>query len=132
PPEPIASAQARGRILVIDDEPIVGRAVKRVLQQAHDVTAGTSARAAIDLISAGEGFDLILCDLMMPGMTGMDLHEHLTANAPDIAKGIVFLPGGAFTPSARAFLDRIENPCYEKPFDAQQLRALAASRVRSR
>jgi PAS domain S-box-containing protein len=126
PPEPISRSTTRARVLVIDDEPIVGRAVKRVLQVSHDVTAVTSARAALELIAAGERYDLILCDLMMPHMTGMELHEQLTASAPEVAARIVFLTGGAFTPAARSFLDRISNPCFEKPFDAEQLRQLAA------
>ncbi len=123
---PVAAPSTRAKVLVIDDEPIVGRAVRRVLQAQHDVTAVTSARAALDLIAAGEYFNLILCDLMMPQMTGMELHEHLTATAPAIAARMVFLTGGAFTPAARNFLDRITNPCFEKPFEAEQLRQLAA------
>jgi CheY-like chemotaxis protein/two-component sensor histidine kinase len=117
------------RILVIDDEPIVGRAVRRVLQPAHEVTAVTSARAALDLFAAGERFDLILCDLMMPQMTGMELYDHLRASAPEIAARMVFLTGGAFTPAARAFVARIGNLCFEKPFDAAQLRELAAKHL---
>jgi PAS domain S-box-containing protein len=129
-PEPVSMSTKRARVLVIDDEPIVGRAVRRVLQVSHDVTAVTSARAALDLIAAGERYDLILCDLMMPQMTGMELHEQLHATRPEIAARMVFLTGGAFTPAARSFLDRITNPCFEKPFDAEQLRQLAARSVR--
>jgi PAS domain S-box-containing protein len=127
PVEPVQPASATQRkILVIDDEPIVGRAVRRVLTPAHDVTVVTSAKAALDLIDRGVTFDLILCDLMMPQMTGMELHEHLSAHAPAVAARMVFLTGGAFTPAARAFVERVSNPCFEKPFDAAQLRALAA------
>jgi len=136
-PEPITSPApsdptprtGKRKILVIDDEPIVGRAVRRVLQPVHDVTAVTSARAALDLLEQGERFDLILCDLMMPHMTGMELHDHLYAHAPAVAARMVFLTGGAFTPAARAFVERVANPCFEKPFDANQLRELAAKHL---
>ncbi len=97
----------RGKILVVDDDPAIGTAIRRTLSQGHDVTATTSGRDAIDRVQAGERFDLILCDLMMPVVTGMDLHAELTRLVPEQAARMVFLTGGAFTHSARAFLDRV-------------------------
>jgi CheY-like chemotaxis protein len=66
--------------------------------------------------------DVILCDLMMPDLTGMDLHAELTATAPEVARRMVFLTGGAFTPAARAFMDQVQNARVDKPFDPQKLR----------
>jgi len=75
-------------------------------------------------VRAGERFDVILCDLMMPELTGMDLHAELEKLAPDQAARMVFVSGGAFTPRARDFLDRVPNARVEKPIDFQNLRVL--------
>jgi len=61
---------------------------------------------------------------MMPEMTGMDLHAELLRREPALAERLVFMTGGAFTPAAREFLDRVPNARVEKPFDVQDLRAL--------
>jgi CheY-like chemotaxis protein len=73
---------------------------------------------------------LIICDVMMPRMTGMDIYAELSRALPEILDRIVFITGGAFTPSARAFLDTIPNQRLEKPFEAQNLRALVRGLVR--
>jgi PAS domain S-box-containing protein len=120
----------RGRILVIDDEAMIGSVMKRILQPAHDVMALTSAEVALARITGGERFDVIFCDLMMPQMTGMDLHRALLSLVPEQADQIIFLTGGAFTRAGRLFLDSVTNQRVEKPFDAQHLRALVNDRIR--
>ncbi len=132
-PTPAPPSGRGGRILVVDDEPLVGRAVARILSPPHDVVAETSARAALDRIERGDrAFDLVLCDLMMPDMTGMELHERVAAVAPGLASHVVFLTGGAFTVSARDFLDRVPNPRVEKPFEPAALRKLVGSLLAAR
>jgi CheY-like chemotaxis protein len=133
PPSPSADAGAparRGKILVIDDEPMVARSLGRVLEQDHDVTIVLNAGDAHRRVVAGERFDVILCDLMMPQMTGMDLHAELLRTVPEQAAQMVFLTGGAFTPGARAFLEGVPNQRLHKPFDMQNLRAIVNDRVR--
>jgi PAS domain S-box-containing protein len=136
PPAPVEARPAapdgpqpparRGRILVVDDEALVGRAVTRILSHQHEVVARTSARAALEELARGAPFDLVLCDLMMPDMTGMELHARLQELAPAVAVRTVFLTGGAFTASARDFLARVPNARIEKPFEPDQLRSLVA------
>ncbi|HEU4385136.1 MAG TPA: PAS domain S-box protein [Anaeromyxobacteraceae bacterium] len=121
PPPPAATA-SRARILVVDDEPMVGRAVARILGTEHEVAAVTSGEAALSQLGAGPGFDLVLCDLMMPGLSGMDLFERVRQADPAAAARFVFLTGGAFSDRAREFLDRVPNPRLDKPFDAEALR----------
>jgi PAS domain S-box-containing protein len=120
----------RGKILVVDDEKVVANAVGRVLGTEHDVKILTSAQDALRWIAGGERFDLILCDLMMPIMTGADLHSELARAAPDQAACMVFLTAGAFTPRARAFLEEVPNLRLEKPFELATLRALVHDRLR--
>ncbi|MBN9165901.1 MAG: hypothetical protein BGO98_24300 [Myxococcales bacterium 68-20] len=125
-----AAPVRRGRILVVDDEPMVLNAVLRSLGNAHDVKAVLTAREALRHIEDGERYDVIVCDLMMPQMTGMELHEELSRLAPDQAERMIFMTGGAFTPRARTFLDSSSNQRVEKPFDSIHLRRLIDDRVR--
>jgi CheY-like chemotaxis protein len=101
-----------------------------LLRAEHDVVALRSAREARDLIAGGERFDVILSDLMMPGMSGMELHAALVSLAPDQAERMVVLTGGAFTLSARQFLEAVPNQRVEKPMDAANLRAIVRGLVR--
>ena len=131
PAGPVSVPQGRrGRVLVVDDESSIGAGVRRLLAPEHDVTVLTSAREARAKIADGERFDVILCDLIMPEMTGMDLHQELSTLALDQAQRMVFLTGGAFTSRAQQFLDRVSNMRLEKPFDAGSLRALVGSLLR--
>jgi signal transduction histidine kinase len=124
PPPLAVFARRRGRILVVDDEPMIAKVVQRILSPEHEVVTTGSAAEALRQIEAGQQFDLVLCDLMMPQMTGMDLHAELSKVALDHAARMIFLTGGAFTPSAREFLDSIPNQCVDKPFHAGHLREL--------
>ncbi len=129
PRHPTPSQPRRGRVLVIDDEPRIGAAIRRTLLM-HEVVVMTSARDALTAMAAGEHFDLVLCDVMMPEMSGMDFFEEMTRDYPELARHIVFLSGGAFTPRAQAFLAKVPNPLLEKPFDPKQLRALVQTLLR--
>ena len=119
-----ARASRRGSVLIIDDDPMITHSVQRLLASDHDVRVLDGAEAALELIKAGQRFDVVLCDLMMPQVTGMDLYGALVALDRKQAAQMVFMTGGAFTPAARAFLDGVPNLRIEKPFEIQQLRAL--------
>jgi PAS domain S-box-containing protein len=121
----------QGRILIVDDDAKVGSAIGRALRD-HHVTVLTGAREGLELLARGERYDVILCDLMMPNMTGMDFHAEILRLYPQQAGCMVFVTGGAFTPTARAFLDSVPNRCLEKPFDSKSLKALVLRRVRAR
>ena len=129
PPSRVERAPRRARILVIDDEEIVTRVCARVLEEHHEVVTVNAAGAAIDRIVAGERFDAILCDLMMPDLTGMDVHDAIAAAAPELLPRIVFMTGGAFTERARAFIDRVPNPILAKPFAIDDLVDLIARQL---
>jgi PAS domain S-box-containing protein len=126
--ERIPVVTRRGRVLIIDDEPMVVAFTGRCLRE-HDVIGVTDASDALTRIGAGEQFDVILCDLMMPNITGIDFFERVGAQRPELAGRIVFMTGGTFTPRAQRFLDSVANPCIEKPFAPPALRALVRERV---
>jgi signal transduction histidine kinase len=127
---PSVRSARRGRILVVDDEPMVSTALRRVLAEDHEVVETNRGEDVLQRMDAGERFDVIVSDLMMPAMTGMDLHARIAEKAPDQADKMIFLTGGAFTARARAFLDKVPNMRIEKPFDADALRALVNARLR--
>jgi signal transduction histidine kinase len=114
----------QGRILVVDDEPIVCFSLERLLSKEGEVIAMTSARQALATISAGARFDVILCDLMLPEMDGPALYDALRNIAPTQAERMVFVTGGVFTARARDFLASVQNPRLGKPFDIDSLLAL--------
>nr|MBA3503559.1 response regulator [Deltaproteobacteria bacterium] len=118
------AATRRGRVLVIDDEEPLAQAIRRFLSSEHDCTAVFSAGAALDLVRQGERYDVIFCDLMMPQITGMEMHAELVRIDAAQAARVVFLTGGAFTSMARDFLDQTSNRRLEKPFDLKELRRL--------
>jgi CheY-like chemotaxis protein len=120
----------RGKVLVVDDEVGIGKAVGRVLGDEHSVIALQSAASALQRIRDGERFDVILCDLLMPQITGMDFYDALLQIDPSQAGNIIFLTGGAFTTRARTFLAEVGNQRIEKPFDPIHLRALINDRIR--
>jgi CheY-like chemotaxis protein len=129
PPVREAASRRRGYILVVDDEPLIGASARRLLAREHDVVVVQSAEAALTAVDCARTFDAILCDLMMPGMTGIELHDELTHRRPDLAQRMVFITGGAFTASGEAFLDTVANRRMDKPFDARALQALVRSLV---
>lgn len=111
----------RAVLAVIDDEPLVARALSRLLSQDHEVIVFESAREAIRWFEEGAHCDVVICDLMMPEITGMELEAWLRANRPSLAERTIFLTGGAFTPAAIEFVGRPERRCLDKPVDLARL-----------
>jgi CheY-like chemotaxis protein len=127
-----ASSLARGRILVTDDEPFVRAAVVRLLRGEHDVVEAASGRAAAALLATDDRFDVILTDLVMPEVSGMDFYDGLSSTRPDLAARVVFMTGGVFTERAVRFLERHPNIRIEKPIDSASLRQVVRVLVAAR
>jgi CheY-like chemotaxis protein len=122
----------RGRVLIVDDEPLVRRAVERLLQSRNDVTSAASASEAEKLVGVGEPYDVILCDLQMPRMSGRELYESLLSNSPAAAERVVFMSGGVVDESMLNFLGAVRNPMLEKPFEMKALHDLVGRMVQRR
>lgn len=121
--EPTATARNL-RVIVVDDEPLVARALARMLSAEHAVEVLASPKELARRAQAGERWDVVLCDLIMPEMTGMELARELQRVAPELASRMVFVTGGAYTDAARAFLDAPGCRSVEKPVEAAELRAI--------
>lgn len=119
---------ARARVVVVDDEPLVGRSIRRALR-GHEVQVFSNGQEAIERLCSGEPFDLVLCDLMMPEVSGMEVFGKVSAHCPDLASRFVFMTGGAFTERAREFLKETSVTCLEKPFELNQIRELVRERA---
>ena len=125
---PASVGGAVGRILFVDDEEGIGDVIRRLFRGRYEVEVASSADEAARQLQSGH-FDLVLCDLMMPERTGMDLFEEITAAHPELAHRFIFMTGGTFTERARKFLDRTPNECIEKPFEVAALRQLLLERL---
>jgi CheY-like chemotaxis protein len=131
-PPPAACRDGEARILVIDDELLLGRTLSLAFQGQHEVIVCTSGREALERLSYDARFDLILCDLMMPDMSGMTVHDRIAREHPELTERLVFMTGGAFTDDARAFLDEHPHAQLDKPFDIAQVEKLLERSVRQR
>jgi CheY-like chemotaxis protein len=122
-PTPRGSTR-RARILIVDDEIAICTIIKLVLSQAHDVVTVNEAPRALELLRKGERFDIILCDVMIPQMTGIELYQETLRIVPEQAGRFVFMTGGSFTPRTQEFLRTCGKHQIDKPFDGRSLQAL--------
>ena len=109
--------EAKPRIFVIDDEPMMATTLELTLSDEYAVRPFQSAERALEAMAAGETVSVILCDLMMPEMSGMQFHERLRAVQPSLSKKVLYMSGGAYTPQARDFLATSGALSIGKPFD---------------
>ena len=126
-PRPPAEAPAparRSRIMVIDDEPAVGGAIRAALRGEHDVVVVQRASEALAQLAAGETFDLVLCDLVMPDIGGPEVYATISERWPALTTRLIFMTGGAFTDATDAFIERALTPVVFKPFRLGELKAV--------
>ncbi len=119
PPPAAAAGAVRSRILIVDDDAAVGRTLRLALEQDHDVTVVSSGREALGMLRAAdalERYDAVLCDLLMPGMTGSELFSITRDELPELAGRFIFMSGGYETAATG------NQPVLEKPFNLEQVR----------
>lgn len=121
PPSAAPAPGRRGRVLVVDDEPRVCDALARLVSGQHELRGATSGRAALELVRAGERFDAILCDVMMPELNGVQLQRAVAEIAPALAARFAFMTGGAFSAEAGCLLAESGAPVLRKPFERDVL-----------
>jgi len=127
-PAPLFESVAR--VLIIDDEPLVLAMLQRVLQP-HAVVSTSNVQEALAMCGT-EDFDVILCDVMMPGLDGRDFYRMLGQLRPGLESRVVFITGGSFHEGVRAFFDRVPNRTVDKPFDSHELRAIVGEYLQRR
>ena len=115
---------SRARILIIDDEPLLGQTLRFAFQDKHDVEVASSGREALDRLATDADFDLVLCDLMMPDVSGEHVYRAVTERTPSLVQRFVFMTGGAFTERAQEFLAHFAGRQLEKPFNIDEVESL--------
>ncbi|MFZ5444865.1 MAG: ATP-binding protein [Myxococcota bacterium] len=134
PPPPVvavvAPAETNGKlqVLIIDDEPAVARVAARLLK-GHEVALADGPASGLEACRA-KSFDVVFCDLSMPGGGGAFFFAELKKLKPELAERVVFITGGASSEDAARFLDETRQPVLQKPYDPGKLRALALSVAR--
>jgi PAS domain S-box-containing protein len=116
------SRPRRRRVLVVDDETLLARSIELQLQDEHDVEVVSNGTEALARLERAPLPDLILCDMMLPDISGMDVFERALALDNGTHERFVFMTGGSFSPKLFKFLQDHAVPCLEKPFTAEQLR----------
>jgi len=121
---------AGARVLVVDDESAIAVALKKILELDHDVTAVTTGDQALRLLLDGSNFDVILCDVLMPGTSGIDVYRQLESKKPEVAERMIFMTGASSMPRVSEFFRSIGNHHIDKPVDVPRLRRLIQDVVR--
>jgi two-component system, cell cycle sensor histidine kinase and response regulator CckA len=116
----------RARILIIDDEPLLGQTLRFAFQEKHDVEVIASGREAVERLAQDADFDLVLCDLMMPDVSGEHVYRAVSEHSPGLLPRFVFMTGGAFTERAQEFLAQFAGRQLEKPFNIDEIELLLA------
>jgi len=116
---------SRTSVLIVDDDAVITRALRRLLASDHDVTIANHPAEALALVRAGQWFDAILCDVVMPAMSGVQLHRELAALSPAQAAATILMTGGSI-PRDAAELLASGIPALPKPFDLDQLHGALA------
>jgi len=123
---PFSTERICARVLVIDDEPAILRAFRRVLS-AHEVVTASSGAEALSKLADARNFDAIFCDVMMPEMSGVEVYQRIREGHPGQEHKLVFMTGGAFAELAAHFIESVDNPKLKKPFTGSSVRALVAA-----
>lgn len=124
------SQALRGRVLIVDDEPSILRAVSRTLGRSHDVETATDGDEALELIRRDPlRFDAVMTDVQMPRMNGVDFFRAVEREFPSAADRVLFMTGGVFAPDVEQFLRTVKHRVLRKPFDPDLLRRAIDERV---
>jgi CheY-like chemotaxis protein len=119
------------RVLVVDDDPAVLRAFRRVLQGDHEIVTARDGSEALRIVLGGARVDAIICDIGMPKLDGPAFFSELFELRPQLMPRVVFCTGGIPNEKTQRFLERLQAPLLFKPVAAADLQR-AVDLVRSR
>ena len=114
------------RLLVVDNYAPFAASLALLLSPRHEVLCCTSAERALSLLRADARIELVFCDLLMPGLSGLDLHRLLKAEMPGRERNLIFMTGGALSSEAEEFLSQVR--WLQKPFAPEALEGLLDER----
>jgi DNA-binding NtrC family response regulator len=126
-----APVYRRRRVLAVDDEALLLKAYRRMLADVHDIVTALGGRDALLILEKDRYFDMVLCDLQMPEMSGMELYSAVKSLYPELGDRFVFVTGGAFSAEAKRFLEQ-SITCLGKPFRIEELLAVIENKIGER
>ncbi len=112
------------KVLVIDDEQLLGQTIQLGLEDSFVVDLETSGEAGLARLLTDNDISLVLCDLSLPDLNGIDIYHRVEQARPEILKRFVVMTGGAVSTAARDFLDAYQGPLLNKPFTLTQVESL--------
>lgn len=118
------------RILVIDDEQLLGQTIQLGLEDTMDVELETSGSRGLERLLSDESIQLVLCDISLPDLSGIDIHKRVSQERPGLMPCFVVMTGGAVSNESRDFLDRYEGPLLNKPFTLTQVEKLVGGLIK--
>jgi two-component system NtrC family sensor kinase len=119
-----APALHRARILIIEDEPAGQNALRSLLQRSgHGITTASNGHEGLAALQECS-YEVILCDMRMPGMDGPGFYRELERRSPHLLSRLIFLTGDVLSPEAQAFFEQVNRPRLVKPFHAQEVRRM--------
>jgi PAS domain S-box-containing protein len=113
----------RARVLVVDDEPALLATITRLLSEHHDVVTALAASEALAILRDDRRFDVVITDVLMPNVSGIDFYEAVRAAYPGFEGRLVFITACASDPRTQQFLADVPNRSIEKPFRLSDLLA---------
>lgn len=125
-----ATSGPKARVLIVDDDPRFLAAIARLLKAEHQIATEPDAVRVVSRLHAEGPFDLILCDLTMPDVSGPQLREQVADKAPHYLQRMVFFTGGAVTQEATQFLTRADVVHISKYLSPSSLREEVAAQVK--
>jgi CheY-like chemotaxis protein len=110
------------RILCIDDEPMILGAIARALS-GHEIVCYNDSCAAIGHLvkEPHVGYDVVVCDVLMPECSGVDIHRIVRRDRPELLKRMIFITGATMMPAIESFLDSTGSPVLRKPFGTDDI-----------
>jgi CheY-like chemotaxis protein len=115
----------RCKVLLLEDEPIIGRAASRTLKtEGFDVDIAINGLIAKDKVDAKNEYDFFVFDIKTPVMNGIQLYEYLEQEYPELANRVIFTTGDSLGGNTREFLERVNRPFLSKPYTPTQLKDL--------
>lgn len=118
-------------VLMVDDDPLVSALFGRLLRP-FKVTFAQSAAGAMGRLQAGAEYDAIVCDIYMPGISGMQFYEEVARLSQKVASRIIFVSGSPSAPEVEEFLRRTGNSCLPKPIEREALRRAVLDAAREK
>ena len=112
----------KGRILVVDDEPGIRALLEtRLTKIGHSVDTISDAASAVEIVNAGTHYDVIVTDVRMPGMSGIELYSLIVRKMPEMKRGFIFITGDVMGADIKTFIHQNHLPAFSKPFEIKAL-----------